>query len=190
MTNPKALAKAGLDDSADLPGQIAGVVNSMKALAYLGDGFAVVDAVSLPIMMIAQGVESMSVVVQTAEKIEEEERKALILAFISAILFFVPIAGEVIGAVAEVGDIVAIIDVLGAAGNAAMDVYTIVDDPDNAPLAIVDLIMAPLALAQVATVARAAELKRGMSVEDMAKLGDRVGTRMNKVKKVTGKCTA
>jgi len=42
------------------------------------------------------GVESMSLVIQTADKIEEEERKALILAFIGAILFFVPIAGEVL----------------------------------------------------------------------------------------------
>jgi chitinase len=190
VTNPEALAKSGLDNSADLPGQISDMIANMKALSFLGDGFAVVDAVSLPIMMIAQGVESMSIVVQTADKIEEEERKAIILAFISAILFFVPIAGELVGAVAEVADIVAIIDVLGAVGNAAMDIYTVVDDPANAPLAIVDLIMAPLALADVAIVAKAAELKRGMSVEDMAKLGDRVGERMSKVTKGTGKCTA
>jgi len=44
--------------------------------------------------------------------------------------------------VTELADISAIIGVLGAAGNAAFDVYTIVDDPANAPLAIVDLIMA------------------------------------------------
>lgn len=48
--------------------------------------------------------------------------------------------------------------------------YTIVDDIVNAPLAIVDLIMAPLSLADVAIVARDADLKRGMSVEDRAKL--------------------
>ncbi|EFX01764.1 hypothetical protein CMQ_8230 [Grosmannia clavigera kw1407] len=72
-------------------------------------------------------------------------------------------------------------NVLDAAGNATMDVYTVVDDPANAPLAIVDLIMAPLALADVAIVARAAELRRGMSAKDLAK---------SKVTKGTGKCTA
>jgi chitinase len=188
VTNPKDLAQKGLENAANLPDQINNVVSSMQALAYPDDGFKVVDAVSLPIMMLAQGVESMQLVVNTADKIEEEERKAIILAFIGAILFFVPIAGEVLGAVTEMADISAIIAVLGAAGNAAFDVYTIVDDPKNAPLAIVDLIMAPLALADVAVIAKAAEIRRGMSAEDLAKLGDRVGERMGKVEKVTGVC--
>ncbi len=182
VTNTKTLVSNGLSNSANLPGQ------SMNALSYIGDGFQVVDTVSLPIMMIIQGVESMQLVVQTADKIDDEERKAIMLAFISAILFFVPIAGEALGAVAEVGDIAGIIAILGAAGNVALDVYTIVDDPNNAPMAIVDLIMAPLALADVAVIAKAANIRRGMSVKDMAKLGDRVGERMGKLEKVTGTC--
>ena len=79
---------------------------------------------------------------------------------------------------------------LGTAGNAAFDVYTIVDDPKNAPLAIVGLIMAPLALADVAVVAKAAQIRRGMSTEDIAKLGDRVAQRMTKLKAITGSCKA
>lgn len=110
--------------------------------------------------------------------------------FLSAKPLFVPIAGEVINTVAEAGDIVEIIDILGAIGNAAMDVYTIVDDPDNAPIAIVDLILASLALDNVDIVAKAAKLKRGASVQDMAKLGDRVRTRESKVEKVAGNYTA
>jgi chitinase len=140
-------------------------------------------------MMIAEGVESMSLVIQTADKIEEEERKALIRTSISTILFFVPIAGEIIGSVTELADLAAILSVMGAAGTAALDVYTIVDDPDNAPLAIVDLIMAPLVLADVAVIAKASNIKRGMSAEDMAKLGNRADEIMSKIEKVTGVCT-
>ncbi|KAK8087733.1 killer toxin alpha/beta [Apiospora hydei] len=134
VTNPKELAQKGLSNSADLPGQLADAVAQMRTDTYLGaSGYDVVDAVALPILMIVQGVESMAMVVQTADKIEEEERKAIILAFISAILFFVPIAGEVLGTVAELADIGAIISVMGAVGNAAFDVYTIVDDPRTRP---------------------------------------------------------
>lgn len=188
VANPKSVAQQGLNNSANLPDQIQDVVNSLKGFAYPGDAYQVIDAVSLPIMMVAHGVESMSQVIQTADKIEEEERKALILAFIGAILFFVPIAGEVLGSVAELADIASIISIVGTIGNAALDVYTIVDDPDNAPLAIVDLIMAPLALADVAVIAKASNIKRGMTAEDLAKLGDRVGERMAKIDKVTGVC--
>lgn len=190
VTNPKDLAGAGLDNSANLPQQIGDVLAQMQTDTFMGDGFDVVDAVGLPIMMIVQGVESMSLVVQTADKIEEEQRKAIILAFVSAILFFVPIAGEVLGAVAGAADLAAIIAIMGAAGNAALDVFTIVDDPKNAPLAIVDLVMAPLALADVAVVARAARIRRGMSAAEISKLGDRVGQRMDKLKAVTGTCAA
>lgn len=54
------------------------------------------------------------------------------------------------GSLAEVGDLAAIISALGTAGNVAMDIYTVVKDPANAPLAILGLIMAPLAIADVA----------------------------------------
>ena len=134
--------------------------------------------------MIEQGAESMALVVQMADKIEEQERRAIILACVGAILFLVPIAGEVLGTVA------AIIFVMGTLGEAAFDVYTIVDDPKNAPLTIVGLVMAPMALLDITTVAKAAQIQRGMNVEDVAKLGERVGQRLNKVQAVTGTCSA
>ncbi|KAK8004679.1 chitinase [Apiospora arundinis] len=165
VTNPKKLAEAGLKNSADLP------------RPDLGPGRG--DA----------GVESMAQVAQTADKMEEAQRKALILAFVGAILFLVPIAGEVLGSVAELADVASIIAVVGAAGNAAFDIYTIVDDPDNAPLAIVNLVLAPLALGDVARVTKAAEIRRGMKAEDVAKLGSRVGQRLDKLKGMTGSCS-
>lgn len=75
----------------------------------------------------------------------------------------------------------AIISVLGTPSNATLDVYTIVNDPANPPLAIVDFIMAPLALVDVSIIARAANIKRGISADDLAELGDRVSQRMSKV---------
>ncbi|KAK7941466.1 uncharacterized protein PG986_013853 [Apiospora aurea] len=81
---------------------------------------------------------------------------------VSAILSFVPIAGEGLGAVTELGDVAAIISIKGAAGNNVFDVYTMVDDGSNAPLAIVDLSMAPLALAAVTPIDKAAQIRREM----------------------------
>lgn len=130
----------------------------------------------------------MESVVQTADNIDEEKRKAIIMAFLSALLFFIPIAGEVVGAVTELGAIADVIALLGVAGNAAMDVYTIVDDAQNAALAIVDVAMAPAALADVAVIAKTANIRRGMAEADVARLGDRAGARMGKVQEVTGVC--
>lgn len=188
VTDPKDIVSKGLTNAGNLPDQVTSAIQAMQLMSYYGDGSELVDAIALPISMIASGVESMESVVQTADKIDEEKRKAIILAFLSALLFFIPIAGEVIGAVTELGAIADVIALLGVAGNAAMDVYTIVDDPQNAALAIVDLVMAPAALADVAVIAKAANIRRGMADADVARLGDRVGARMGKVEKVTGVC--
>ena len=71
--------------------------------------------------------------------------------------------------------------------NTAFDIYSIVDNPQNAPLAIMVLIFAPAALADVATITKAANIRRGVKDADIAKLGTKLSSRMNSVK-VTDPC--
>ena len=188
VTNPKDLVQKALDNSQSLSDQLASAVLAIQTYTYYGDASDLVDAVSIPVLMVAQAVDSMSNVVTTADKIDEEKKKALILAFLGAILFFVPIAGELLGSVAELADVASVITVLGVAGNAAMDVYTIVDDPKNAPLAIFSLIMEPLALLDIAKVTKMASFRRDMKDDDVAKLGGKIASRMATIKKVCGNC--
>ena len=110
------------------------------------------------------------------------------MAFIGAILFLVPIAGEILGSVAELADIASIIAIMGVVGNAALDVYNVIDDPKNAPLAIFSLILEPLALLDLVKIQKAANIRRGMSDADVAKLGGKVASRMGTVKKLIGAC--
>jgi hypothetical protein len=101
--------------------------------------------------------------------------EAILLAIMSAILFFIPIAGDFLGGgVAKAANISRVIAVFGTAGNAAFDVYTVVDDHRTAPLAIVGLTMVPLPLVGVAVVIKAWQIRREMSTEEIAKLGDRI----------------
>ncbi|KAI9700939.1 MAG: hypothetical protein M1820_006584 [Bogoriella megaspora] len=189
VTNPKDLVQKALDNSNNLSGQIAGAMFNLKIGWYYGDTFELVDSLSIPVLMIAQAVDSMGEVESVADKIDEEKRKAIILAFIGAILFFIPIVGEVAGAVAETADIAAIIGVIGTVGNAAFDIYTIVDDPSNAPLAIFSLILAPLALTDLAVITKAATFRRVMKDSDIAALGGKLADRMGTIKKITGTCS-
>ena len=188
VANPKDVVQKALNNSIDLTSQISDAVTSLMLNAYDGDGFELVDSISLPVLMAAEAVDGMAQVETVADKIDEEKRKALILAFIGAILFFVPIAGEALGSIAELADITSIISILGVAGNTALDIYTIIDDPQNAPLAIFSLIMEPLALADLATITKASNIRRAMSDDDIAKLGGKVAARMQTIKKVTGLC--
>jgi len=130
----------------------------------------------------------MAQVETVAEKIEAEKRKAMILAFLGALLFFVPIAGQVLGSVVSLAEVGTIVTMVGVAGDVAMGVYTIVDDPKNAPLGIISLVLAPLSLANLPIISRAASIRRGMSDADVVKLGGRIGNRMATIRKITGVC--
>lgn len=188
VANPKDLFNKALQNVTGLDTQLDGVLTDLRAGVYAGNANDLIDSISIPILMIEQSTENMQNVEETADKIDEEKKKAIILGVISAILFIVPAVGEVIGSVAEAADVAAIITTLGVAGNTAMDVYAIVDDPQSAPLAIFSLVMEPSALASVAQISRAANLRRGMSDADVAKLGGKMAGRLATVRKVTGVC--
>lgn len=128
--------------------------------------------------MLASATGNMGTVVEIADKITEEELKAFILEFLSAMFLIIPVIGEVVGSVAELADIGTIMALLGAAGNSAVDIYTIVDNLKNAPLAIAD----------IATITKASDLRRGMREANIAKLGDRVKGRIDAIDKLKGVC--
>ncbi|KAF1935318.1 hypothetical protein EJ02DRAFT_471286 [Clathrospora elynae] len=95
----------------------------------------IVEATELPVYMLVQGVESMQKVHDTAEEISEEEKKQMILLFITGILGFIPVAGEGLASLglATLGRIIRIV---GGVGDAAFDLYGVVEDPSSAIFAV------------------------------------------------------
>lgn len=188
VANPKDVVQKALDHSDDLSQQLSDALIALQLDGYYGDQFELVDSVSVPVLLIIDAVEDMSQVEEVAHKIDEEKKKALILGFLGAILFFVPIAGEVLGSVAELADVASILSIVSAAGDAALGVYQIVDDPSNPLLGIMSIIMAPLALGDLAQVSKAANIRRGMSDDDIVKLGGKIAGRIKIIRKVIGTC--
>lgn len=70
-----------------------------------------VDALSSAVLSIHQALKNVAEVVDTAEEIEEERKKEMMLTFLSAFLILIPIGGEVLSAIsgmATIGRIVAV----------------------------------------------------------------------------------
>ncbi|XP_044724772.1 putative glycoside hydrolase family 18 protein [Hirsutella rhossiliensis] len=158
-------------------------------LKTLGSVDDLIDALSLPITMVRQAVEGMSKIDDIVDEWEAAKRKNIILAFLSAIFFFIPIIGEVDGAVASLAGVARILATIGVAGDVALGIYEIVDDVHNAPLAIFGLILEPLALVDVAKISKAARVRRAMSVDDERKLfGAKSVERLDAIRKVHNIC--
>jgi hypothetical protein len=188
VANPKDIVSKGLTQAQALVPQVNSIVSQLGVDGWIGVGDELIDSISMPILMIASATENMAEVVQVADEISAEQAKAFILAFLSAVFLIIPIIGEVVGSIGELANIAIILELLGAAGNAAMDIYTLIKDPQNAPLAIMDLVLSPLALANLGTLQRAASIRRGMAEGDIARLGGKVSSRLKTIEKVKGTC--
>lgn len=94
VANPKKTAKKALNKSGNLKPQIDIALFELACDAWVGDGRDLVDPISVPILMISQAIEEMGKVVEYANEITEARQKEIIAAFLGAILFLIPVAGE------------------------------------------------------------------------------------------------
>jgi chitinase len=188
ITNPKDIVSKALSGAQNLPQQIKDIQLEMRCDAYTGDASELIDSITLPVSLIIDAVAAMQKVEDIAGEIDAAKRKEIILVFLSTLLFFIPIAGEVAGAANGMATLGRIIAVLGVAGNAAMDIFNIVQDPNNSLLSIFSLVMGPLALGDIATMTKASNIRRGMTDGDVTGLGETVANRMKSIQRVTGAC--
>ncbi|KAH7017951.1 killer toxin alpha/beta, partial [Microdochium trichocladiopsis] len=147
------------------------VLQTISDGRWAGDLDDLVDALVIPVAMIEDAINNMKQIKKFAEDLNAQKRKMIILAFISALLFFLPVVGEVIatvGALANVGRILSLIGALGSIGN---DIYSLVDEGHPDFFTIFGLVLAPLDIIDLVRMSKAAQIRRGMDPEDIKKLG-------------------
>jgi hypothetical protein len=105
----------------------------------LGDA---VDVLATSIFMLEDAVSQMTEVKEVGEEWKETKQKELAFKILEAILFVIPFLGPAIGSLGRAGAALArmlmAVDIAGAAG---LTIYSIVEDPSMAPLAILELLL-------------------------------------------------
>lgn len=163
-------------------GPVSDLKHSLQLMEFLADydGFSqmsdLVDAGSVPAFSVLAAVEAMDKVAKAGGEIQDQERKEMIVSFVTSILFLVPFAGEAAGA-AGLTAIRASLDLVGALGDAGLAVYGIVSDPKSA-LETIFLTLIGAGLNRDAW-KKGADSRRSISSDDIGKLGsvkDRLNT--------------
>jgi chitinase len=194
VSNPKDTAKKGLDRAGTLQPQIKDALLELSTDSYTGSGADLVDSISVPILMIVSAIQEMGTVEKVADEISAEEKKLkreeIIGGFIAAILFLIPVAGEVLGTVEALADVAVVLSIAGTAADVGLSVADIVKNPNNAALDIMNIVFDAGALASVSKVSKAANIRREMKDADVAKLGTKVSDGLKTLEKIIGKCTA
>ncbi|KAM3553987.1 hypothetical protein MY1884_006378 [Beauveria asiatica] len=190
VLNPKEVIDKGREKLDSIIPTINDVLSLIKQNRYAGSVGDLVDAISVPIVMAQQSVVNMQQANDIGKKIDDEKKKNFILMFLSAILFLIPFVGEVAGAIGVMAGVARIIAMVGELGSVALDVYSLVDSKGKDPFAIAGLLFAPLALYDVAAVAAAAALRRGMRATQISALGVEAKQTLDKIDGIKGRKSA
>ncbi|KAH7310815.1 hypothetical protein B0I35DRAFT_358159 [Stachybotrys elegans] len=190
VLNPKHTVKDARGKLNNMGPDLDTAIALIKKKAFAGSEYDLVDALSLPITMVADAIDSMQKIDDTVDKWDAEKRKNILLAFLSGIFLIVPVVGQVVGSIATLANIGRIIAMVGIAGNVALGIHDVVDNKDNPALAIFGLVLEPLAILDVAKMSKAAQVKRAMSPEDLTKLGGTAGSRLDQIKNANNFCPA
>lgn len=188
IPNPKDVISKAYDGMKGMAPELDVALKLVKSGAIEEAG-NLVDSVSLPVLMMQDAVKQMGEISETVDHWDDEKRKGIILAFLTAIFFFIPIAGEIAGSFMTVAMVARIALAVGTAGELVIDIYTAVKDKDNLPLAIIGIVLAPLSLIDIVKVGKAASFRHQMTAEDVGKLGNRVSDPMQSISRIRGtKC--
>lgn len=188
VSNPKDFVQEAVSKQGDIGTTMEELADQIEAYFYMGEASIsdIIEAAALPILMLDEAVSTMKEVAKIGEEIDEENQKNFIILLLTSLLMLVPFVGQTVGTIARLGTLARTLALIGEAGQAALHIYSIVDNPDNAPLAIFGLVLGAGALRDITKVAPAAKAARGMKADDLAKLGGRVESRMNAVKSIAG----
>ncbi len=141
VPNPKELMTRSMANITTLRAMMLMAHMSVATNMYDGDELDAVRALSTPVFMLAQAVDSMAQIKEIGGKIEGEKKKSLILMIVSLCLLIVPMVGEIGFDLAGLANLARFAFIAGEAGNAAMSLVDIIGNPEAAPFAIMGMVM-------------------------------------------------
>ena len=87
------------------------------------------DVLSMPVSILKDAIEAIKEVKKLAKKVEQENKKSLILKILEGILFLIPFVGGLVGGLGRAGSQIArFLAMIELAGSAGIDIYCAVKD--------------------------------------------------------------
>ena len=122
--------------------------------SYLGVGLSFYDdgpldtsagdaviAYSMPVLQLTEAINSMKDIKEIGEKAKEEAKRQLIFKILTIVFMVIPFVGESLGPlIGGAASIARIALLVGEAGNGALTIAEIIEDPTSAPFAMLGLI--------------------------------------------------
>ncbi|KAK4454184.1 killer toxin subunits alpha beta [Podospora aff. communis PSN243] len=146
VPNPKTVVEKARDNFQTILNEYDDMYADMAYDTLNANPADVLEVLAVPVFMLEDAVAAMAEVKKLGKEVKKEKEKDLILKIIEGILFLIPFVGAAIGALGRVGAMMArVLMAVEAAGSAALGVYSLVEDPSQAPVAILTMVLGGLA---------------------------------------------
>jgi GH18 family chitinase len=191
VQNPKDIITAAGPNMSELQNKIDATWMDQVFGQWDGSNLDVVQVLAMPVALIQQAIQAMIQVKAIGETEVVDERNQLILEIVTAVLAVVPFVGDAAASAAGLSQLARIISLIGEAANGGLTLYSIVKDPSSAPMAIFGMLLGGAGLTRdESSFAEMASLRRGMSADDLAKIGTVFTDQSSKIKKIVQSCSA
>ncbi|KAJ4361597.1 hypothetical protein N0V95_001758 [Ascochyta clinopodiicola] len=170
VPNPKDTIAKALPAISSLTNTILAQQMDLNYGIWNGSSLDLVEAFSMPVFMVDQAVQSMSVAKSMGQKEKKEEKIKLIFEILGAVFAFIPFLDEIAPEIEVVDVIMTGVVAVADAGNVALTIASIVQDPSSAPMEILGLLTGGAGRNRD-DVASIAGRKRALKDTDVAKIG-------------------
>ncbi|KAF4964635.1 hypothetical protein FSARC_7461 [Fusarium sarcochroum] len=172
VNTPKEVLAEAIPSTDELITVTVATFANMRLGVSDADPADIVTAFSMPIFMMQDASESIKEIKKIGEKMKETHTRNLVLSILSIVFAVIPFAGMAATALGGVARIASAALIVGEAGNAAISIVEIVDNPESAPFAILGMLIGAAGLrggkvSPRSTFKQAVDARRALSSSDM-----------------------
>ncbi|KAJ4376059.1 hypothetical protein N0V83_001340 [Neocucurbitaria cava] len=187
IPDPKDIVVNAMGNVGNLDSALTARIFDVGTGQWLGANADVVTALSIPVFMVQNAVEGMESAKELGEEVEKKEAENTLLTVLSLVFFIVPFLGEAVAVAAGMLQLGRIIALAGLAANAGLTIKDVIDNPEMAPLAILELLTGGK-LKSPKEFLSAANFRRAMKGDDIAALGETFVKQDAMIQKIVKAC--
>ncbi|OBS25972.1 hypothetical protein FPOA_06504 [Fusarium poae] len=171
VSNPKEVIDEAIPSTDELIAVAITTFTSMRLGNSDADPADIVTSFSMPIFMMQDASKSIKEMKEIGEDMKETHTRNLIINILTIVFAVIPFAGWAATALGGAARIATAALIVGEAGNLAISIVEVVDNPSSAPFAILGMLIGAAGLrggmAPAKAFKNAADARRALSANDM-----------------------
>lgn len=187
IPDPKDIVVKAMSNVGNLDASITARTFDVATGQWLGSNADVVQSLAIPVFMVENAVEGMEDAKELGEEVEKKEAQNTLLTVLSLIFFIVPFLGQAAAVAAGLLQLGRIIAIAGLAANAGLTIKEVIENPEMAPFAIMELLTAGR-LKTPKQYLDAANFRRAMQPSDISSLGEKFTKQDGMIQKIVSAC--